>query len=511
MKHLKNLASMGPFLLLAAYIYRSISETWTLPIQIALYAGAALTAVWLAVNFRQIRESFRRRSTQYGTNTLVMTVLVVGILSGVNFLGKKHHKRWDLTSSKLFSLSDQTEKIVKGLKEEVRIIHFAKEPSPSLGDLMTEYQSLNEGKLRYQVVDPQKDPALAKQYEVRSFGETVVVSGQKREKVEGNQEEAFTNAILKVTREKNKVIYFLEGHNEGDTNSEEGRGYSSAKKAIQRQNYEVKTLNLATSGSIPEDCSALVINGPKVGLLPTETAIIDQYVDAGGKVLLLQDPDTDAGMDDLLKKWKIGLDSDIVVDSSGLGQLFGMGPAAPLVAEYESHAITKDLSRSMTFFPLARSVKTAENPDSQFSSSLLFKTSENSWGEKNLKNGAAEYNEGTDIKGPVPLGIVSTKTIVGDEKEKKYGKEARVVVIGDSDFANNAYIRSQRNGDLFLNVVSWLAEDEDLISIRPKSPESRTVQMTQARGNVLFWMTLVFMPGGVLLTGIAMWVRRRNG
>ena len=141
--------------------------------------------------------------------------------------------------------------------------------------------------------------------------------------------------------------------------------------------------------------------------------------------------------------------------------------------------------------------------------SLLFKTSDSSWGEKNLKSGSAEFNEGIDIKGPVALGAVSTKAIAGDDKEKKYGKEARVVVIGDSDFANNTYIRMQRNGDLFLNTVSWLAEDEDLISVRPKSQENRTVQMTEGRSTLLKWLSLIFLPGSILIMGIVVWVRRR--
>ena len=127
-------------------------------------------------------------------------------------------------------------------------------------------------------------------------------------------------------------------------------GYGVAKEGVENQNYEVKSINLAESRSIPEDCSALVIAGPKVALLPTEMTIIEKYVDAGGKILLLTDPDIDLGLNQLLKKWKIGLENDIVVDSSGLGQLFGMGPAAPLVSAYESHPITKDLSGTMTFF-----------------------------------------------------------------------------------------------------------------------------------------------------------------
>lgn len=246
-----------------------------------------------------------------------------------------------------------------------------------------------------------------------------------------------------------------------------------------------------------------------MALLPTEGPLIDKFVDQGGKVLLLQDPDTTAGIDDLLKKWKIGLESNIVVDSSGIGQLFGMGPAAPLVSTYESHPITKDLTRSMTFFPFARSVKTVENASSAFNSTTLFKTSEASWGETNLKGGSARYDEGADIKGPVALGIASTKTVTVDEKEKKRGKEARVVVIGDSDFATNAYFQQQRNGDLFLNTVSWLAEDEDLISVRPRTQEARSIQLTRASSSILFWVTMVLLPGSALVSGILVWLRRR--
>jgi ABC-type uncharacterized transport system involved in gliding motility auxiliary subunit len=509
MKQLRNIASLGPFLIIAGYVYYSVVNVWNIWVQVILYTGIVLTLLLLVFNFDRVKASFGRRSAKYGTNTIAMTVIVIGILGMINFVGKRHHKRVDLTSAKLYSLSDQTQKVVKGLKNEVKIYHFAKEPNPTLNDLLAEYKSLNDNKVNYKVVDPQKDPGLAKQYGVRSFGETVVASGDKHEKVETPQEEAVTNAILKVTREKNKMIYFTQGHNEADVNSQEGKGYASLKKAIENQNYEVKTINLAQSPSIPDDCSALIIAGPKVALLPTEVALIDKYVDAGGKVLLLQDPDTNTGLDEILKKWKIGIDDDIVVDSSGLGQLFGMGPAAPLVSTYESHAITKDLSNTMTFFPLARSVKTTENSNSQFNSSVLFKTSENSWGEKNLKSGSAEFNEGVDIKGPVPLGVVSTKIVSGDSNGKKYGKESRVVVLGDSDFANNTYIRMQRNGDLMLNTVSWLAEDEDLISIRPKNQENRTVQMTLGRSKLLFWLSMVFLPASVLVAGIAVWARRR--
>ena len=531
MNILKNIASFGPVLIILAYVWYSIQGVWDYRVQIALYAGLALTLAMILLNFNQLKAGFRRRSAQYGANTALMVVLVVGLLAMVNFLAKKYQERWDLTSNKRYSLSDQTEKLVGGLETEVEVIHFDKDPNASLDDLMKEYVALNPSALSYRKVDPQAEPGLARKFEVNRFGEIVVVSGEKRETVEAAQEEDITNSILKVTREQDKVIYFTRGHNEADIeNSQEERGYAAAKQAIENQNYRVESINLAEAGNIPQDCSALVIAGPAVALLPTETALIDGYVDAGGKVLLLLDPDLDAGMEELLEKWKIGVEDDIVVDSSGLGQLFGMGPAAPLVTSYESHPITEALENTMTFFPEARSLKTVDHENSSFRSRELLRTSERSWGEKNLVDGAAEYNPDVDIEGPVVLGVVSTLSVGREaadsngaeddggedsdreesEKDASFGAEARVVAIGDSDFANNAFLRHQRNGDLFLNAVSWLAEDEDLISVRPKDSENRSVQMTPADSGTLFWVTMVLLPGAAMGLGVLVWSRRRK-
>jgi gliding motility-associatede transport system auxiliary component len=234
MKLLKNIASFGPAMLIAGYVYYSIKNVWNVPIQIVIYTGAALTLLLLFFSLDKIRSAFKRRSTQYGTNSLVMTLVVLGILGMINFIGKKHHKRMDLTSAKLYSLSDQSKKVVQGLKGEVKILYFDREPNQTLNDLMEEYRGVNASKVNFKTIDPQKDPGQAKQYNISRFKETVVAYGDKTEKVETSQEESITNAILKVTREKNKVIYFLEGHNEGDiSDSQEAKGYGVAKKAIE--------------------------------------------------------------------------------------------------------------------------------------------------------------------------------------------------------------------------------------------------------------------------------------
>src|SRR5512145_492134 len=210
MKFLKNIASFGPAILVAGYVYYSIQNVWNLQVQVVLYSGLALTLVLLFFSLDKIKATFRRRSTQYGTNSIVMTLVVVGILGMVNFLGKKHHKRVDLTSTKLYSLSDQSKKVVQGLKGEVRILYFDREPSQALNDLMAEYKGVDSSKINFKTIDPQKDPAEAKQHGITRFKETVVTYGSNSEKVENPQEDYITYAILKVTGEKDKVFYFQE-------------------------------------------------------------------------------------------------------------------------------------------------------------------------------------------------------------------------------------------------------------------------------------------------------------
>jgi ABC-type uncharacterized transport system involved in gliding motility auxiliary subunit len=215
--------------------------------------------------------------------------------------------------------------------------------------------------------------------------------------------------------------------------------------------------------------------------------------------MLLIDPDTDPKLEDVLHAWGIQLGNNTVVDVSGVGRFFQLGPGAPLARTYGSHAITKDFEGTMTFFPMSRSVETTTG--SGVTATDLMKTSEESWAETELKSDKVTFDEGKDKKGPITLGVAASRS-EGD-------KEARLVVIGDSDFAANQFVGVQRNGDLFMNSINWLAQDEDLISIRPKDPADRRVSMTEADQNQLFWITLVLMPLATIGSGVYIWWKRR--
>ncbi len=497
-------------LILSGILYSAHSiMDWT--VITALAVGAALLLFYLIFNYRGLLANWKLRSTQYSANTLATLLVVLAILGLINFLGAHHHKRFDLTTNKLFSLSPQTIKILKSLKNDIRVVYFDQSEGQSIRDLVREYMAQSPH-LQYEFLDPQKNLQRARQYNVRTIPTLVVINDanpNQRQLVTDPSEENLTNAIVKLTHQKQKVIYFTVGHGEESTDATSAEGLSTAKKGLEDQGYEVKTLNLTQTKTVPEDCSVLVTAGPKYPFLPPEISAIDAYVDEGGKFLLLIDPETNPGFDSEFQKWKIQVDNDAVVDASGIGQILGMGPAAPIVTQYSDQPIVKDFNRTMTIFPLARSVRVGDN-QSAFTATSLFKTSPNSWGETNLNERPLKFDKGKDLEGPLSLAVVSTKSVISTKDKPMRGNEARVEVIGNSHFAANDYFRMQRNGDLFLNSVSWLAEDEDLISIRPKNPENRSVEFTASTGQLLFWFIIIVLPAIALFSGILVWAKRRK-
>lgn len=490
---------LGAALLVGGYLRYLVREEMGTFDKSLLIAGAALLALGLALNFGEVLALFGRRSTKLGTNTAVLTVAVLAIIGVLNFLGYRHHKRFDLTSEGLYSLSDQTRKVVSGLTQDVKIIKFDKTEDAALHDTMQEFKNLSN-RISYERVDPQDKPQLARQYEVRSFGETIVTSGNRTERPTATTEQDLVNAILKVTRDKPKNICFIEDHGEKSTSATGPEGFSAVSSGLKNQNYETKVVNIV-SGEVPGDCDVLVVAGPKKALFQTEADNLSKYLDNGGKALLLIDADTDPQLSTLLASWNIALGNDLVLDASGVGRLFGLGPAAPLATNYGVHPITKDMNRTMTVFPNARSVKVADAAKTDVTTTELIKTTERSWAETDVKGVQFEFNEGKDTRGPINLGVAASK--------KTGEKEARLVVIGDADFASNQYVQQQANGDLILNTVNWLAQDEDLISIRPKSPTNRQITLTESQKNLIWLLTVIFLPVLVVMSGSYIWWRRR--
>lgn len=463
---------------------------------------------FVVANGPELKKNLSSRSALYGANTLILTSIFLGILIFANLLAFRHKHRFDFTEGGYFTLAPQTIKFISNLPREVTLTAFFQTESPekiAFTNLISGYLEETD-KIKLQYIDPDKNPSVTKQYGVTTYGTIALESGAKETKIQNPTEENITNALLKVTRDEQKVIYFLEGHNESAISSVENGGYATAKKNLEQDGFIVKPLLLLQSGKIPKDASVLVVPGPKKPLQDEEQKAIENYLNSGGAVFMLIDPKSSSKMESFLIKWGIELGDNIVIDP--MSKLFGGDFAAPVVNQYTAHEITSDFVLA-TIFPIIRSVRGV--PVAGITTTELLKTGANSWAESDfVTSGTVNYDEGKDIKGPVSVSVIAIKDLDETPNEGKPTLKATLLVVGDSDFSNNRYTNFSGNGDFFLNAVSWLAEEEQLISIRPRERKSTPIQMTQSLGNAIFIMGIIVFPGLIATVGIRIWWRRRR-
>jgi ABC-type uncharacterized transport system involved in gliding motility auxiliary subunit len=454
---------------------------------------------------------------------IVFAVVIICYAVVVN-----HNQRFDVTRAKRFTLTTQSVKLLQNLQQPIKIVGFFRledRERTQFEDLLKQYTHYSD-QLTYELVDPDRHPAAAKRYNVVAYNTVVVVGSDKEEKILRLEEEALTNAILKVTRDTKKTVYFVTGHGEASLTETDRTGYSMAKQGLEEQNYIVKELLMVHSGQVPDDAAVVVIAGPRKALLEPEFQALTAYVERGGHLLLMLDPETAVGFGVFLQPYGLELADDLVIETNALGRLFGGDYHMPAVTAYEPHAITKDFVGTMTIFPLVRSVSVSKKlPDGVSAQTLMFTSPHpQSWAETDLKTfweGRSTFDEGSDRKGPISIAAVATvpikkqgsganATASGEGKRQAASQAARLVVFGDSEFANNNFFTLQGNGDFFLNTVSWLAEEEDLIAIRPREGGgSGPVVLTAAQQPFIFWLPVVWLPLVVFAVGAVVFTRRR--
>ena len=527
------LGSLLVFVAVGAWVARPDLETLRRTLALA---GLACILLYGAGHWRQAARTLGRRQARYGA--LAGTSLVFGLIAlvALNYVLARQNTRWDLTAAQQYSLSDQTKRVLESLASPVRILVFTRESDfPIYEDRLDAY-AYESALVTVDYIDVDRDPVVARQYEVQSYGTIVFDYNGRVERVLSESEQDLTNALIKVVTGDEETVYFLAGHGERDIADAERNGYSTVSDALKQDNYAVEPLVLAQQSAVPEDATVVVLAGPETDLLPGELEALGRYMNAGGKLLVLLDPPestqtpTPDGLLELIGEWGVEAGTDIVVDGSGMGQLFGADASVPVAADYPSHPITEQFNL-LTAYPLARSISASTVPVPGRIPQSFIETSPQSWAEANidaLTGGEVELNEEVgDRPGPIAIGVAVSAPAPepppetdapenGDAEEPASPVdepddplETRLAVIGDSDFATNGVVGIQGNRDMFLNAVSWLAQQENLIAIRPREPDDRRLTITADQQRRLSWLSILFIPAAALGAGVYTWWRRR--
>lgn len=493
---------------LARYLIWREMDAWT---EGLLIGGVALGALFLLAHPARVRTILTGRTTRYGSNAVVMSIAFVGILIGLNYLAGRYHYRYDATELKEHTLSPQSVQVLAEVDKPVTITGFfaADDPRREAFEKLLDQYLYRSDSLSYSVIDPDREPLKARQYEPIPYGGLLLRYGERTEAVYTPDEQDITSALLKVISEEKKVIYFLTGHQERDPNDYGSDSYSMVADALRDQNYEVRTLNLAITSTVPGDAAVVVVAGPQTGFLEDEQARLQSYLAKGGKALIMQDPLYDVSLDGLLSSWQVRFGEGVVIDPASA---LLIGAAAPVVDRYHFSQITKDMAGLMTFFPLARAVEqTGADPTGSVTFNPLAQTTDESWAEQDTETPEVQFDEGMDTPGPLTL-VATVEALPTDgsgEPGENPDLKTRLVLIGDSDFASNEYAGSLGNGVIFLNAVNWLAEEESLIAIGPKGTQPRQVFLTGVQSNIVFFVGVILIPLALLGTGIVVWWQRR--
>lgn len=469
--------------------------------------GLALVClvIFFILHFEAVKAFSGRRSTRMGVNSALMVILFSAILVIVNFLAARHSVRWDLSENQNFTLAPQTHRVLRTLPHEVKITVFTREKDPGYQAYRERLESYRQAsqKLTVEFVDPEKQPKLAQNYGIFRTDTAIFESNGQTIRVTSPSEVELTGALIRISKDSKKRIVFVEGHSERSLEDKDRNGLSIAKEALTKQGYEVGTVSLLQQASVPDNTSVLVLAGPRRPVTAEEQDRILAYVQGGGHLLLLLDPDTQTGLEKLLAQWGLGMGPGVLVD---LQDRLAQGDlTALLVRTFTEHEITQDLT-SAVLFPLSRHVTFDEQVGKEWDYVPLARTSPNSWAETNMQGRVVSLNEQEDVKGPLPLAAA-----LAPKKAPEEGKpRPAIVVVGNSTFATNAFFNFPGNSDFFLHTTGWLAEERDLISIAPKEPALRPFTPNPLQERVLLYIQVILLPLMTFLTGMMVWRKRRR-
>ena len=465
-------------------------------------------AIYALLDPERVRKFLTGRQVQYGSNSFILFIAFTGILIAINMLAEQYPQRWDVTEDKQHTLAPETIQTLQSLPEPVYATAFysIRLNTETAGQLLEDFKANSDGNFDYQFMDPDSNPVLVNQLGITGDGKILLQMGEVQEIVTFASERELTGGLIRMLNPDKPVLYFLTGEGEHDTENPGETSYSRVRQVLESKNYVVNTLNLQAQNAIPEDARAIVVAGPLVPLTENSVSLIKDYMESGGSLLVLSNPvpltefgeSPDSLAEYLNSDWGILLNNDLVVDTNS--------PSSPFFAvasQYAVHPITDKMQGIATIFPFSRSISIDTENTDVFPTPLVF-TIDQSWGETDfsvLEQQSLTFNEDVDVPGPMMLAAVAENAAL----------ESRVAVFGSSTFAQDDNFDFSGNGDMFVNAVDWLAEQESLIGL---TESDATVRTFNPPGSLQFILTVVsavcIIPLAIIAAGVYAWVMRRR-
>lgn len=533
---------LGIALLAAALAVHAIllePSAWT---TVPAIVGAVLMVWGLVALRRDIGVLLHRRRTEIALYALGM----VGVLLVVAYLSVLYPLRFDLTDEGLHSLSEQTIAMLERIEKPVHIVFFH---DPLLRETVELYELIaaQTPLVTVDFYDPMINPAQARMRGVQFAGTAILESEDRTMQVHGGEEVDIANGILRIAQDANQRVCFLEGHGEADPFSAESHdhmegdaghshglggknvvherhGIAKARHALEALNYKVEKVSLLRGTGALDGCTVLVVAGPKVPLLETEITTVGNFLTANGNAFFMLDPFVQSGLEAVLRAHGVVVDDNIVIDEA---RHFWADMSSPAVTNYNHHQVTRELP--LTFYPGARSLSPPPKRVPGTSVTPIINSSTNSYGETSPDRIGLDEN---DQAGPnTIMAIINRRPVTpGSAQAIRLGPQddlppipalppedaeaaptgrSRIAVVGDSDFATNSFFHILGNGTLFVNTVSYLAAQENLIGIEPRTFDLPRVNLTNRQMKGTLFLTIVLIPGILAVVGIAVWWKQR--
>lgn len=435
---------------------------------------------------------------------LILLLLIIGACA---WLTQKYHRVFDWTRDSRNSLTETSRNVLQHIDKTLLITVLTRNAASERQAVLRQVEKYTRLKpqIDFKFLDIDKDILLAKELHLNNPNQMRLDYNSRFEIIDTISEREITNALQRLTRQHSPWVAFLSGHGERDPFNESNQGYSTLKQTLETSGVEVQDLNLLKTTIIPDNISVLVIASPQAELLAGEEQLIIDFVDGGGNLLWLSDPITDfLPLPTLAKKLGVSWVVGTIIDANQkLRSMLGIKhPAVVPVVEYQQHVVTSKL-KNQTLFPFAAGLSIA-TPE-KWLAKPLFYSLPRAWAEASELSGENIVfdSDSGDTQGPILMAASLTRDL-GNKTQQ------RVIVIGDSDFAANAYIGHGENLVLIASTLQWLAHDDQRISLLPYQPPDVSVEFSNTAIATLAASYLLIVPLGVLLIGVFVGIRRRR-